>query len=206
MIVGAANELLSAERAREVKSAIADAALIVCQREVPDAAMLEAFKIARAHKTPTLWNPAPVSADFDRDVLAHTDIVFANETETEVLINAKLESLDNFKDAAKRLLTMGPRVAVITLGARGAILAQQHDTNELETTVEHIECPERVKVVDTTGAGDCCVGTFAQQLVAPTFTSHSAALRKAVHVAALSVTRSGINYFTFDELKEQNVF
>ena len=74
MIVFGANEHLSPKRAREVESAIADAALVVCQREVKDAAVLEAFKIARAHKTRTLWNPAPASADLDRDILRFTDI------------------------------------------------------------------------------------------------------------------------------------
>ena len=73
------------------------------------------------------------------------------------------------------------RHVVVTLGARGALMAEGEATREIAT--------EPVEAVDTTGAGDVFCGVFAASLarglaVAP-------ATRGAVRAATLSVTRHG---------------
>lgn len=83
--------------------------------------------------------------------------------------------------AARALLTHGPRLVIVTLGARGALALSRDDA---------AECPGfAVEVVDTTGASD----TFNAAFVRAMFDGESLAgrLRFANAAAALAVTGFG---------------
>jgi pyridoxal/pyridoxine/pyridoxamine kinase len=42
-----------------------------------------------------------------------TDIICTNENEAEFITGLTLSSVDEFKDAAKKMLDMGPRLAIV---------------------------------------------------------------------------------------------
>ena len=83
--------------------------------------------------------------------------------------------------AARVLLNRGCRNVVITLGARGAMLANAAGEVRLAAP--------KVRPVDTVGAGDCFTGWLAVG-IAEGLTMQGA-MARALRAASLSVTRPG---------------
>jgi ribokinase len=119
-------------------------------------------------------NLSPV-AKISPATLAALDVLLVNEHEAAWLLGG--EGLD---DPAK-LLELGPRSAVVTLGARGALVVTADGVTELASP--------RVEAVDTTGAGDAFAGALTAALAEGAELADAAA--RAVRVAAISVTRPG---------------
>jgi ribokinase len=95
--------------------------------------------------------------------------------------------------AARSLLDKGFGTVIVTLGSRGALLTTQADARRIE--------PVPVTPVDTTGAGDAFVGSFARFFADGV--PLEAALKQAARYAADSVTRRGTQkaYASTDEFK-----
>ena len=102
-----------------------------------------------------------------------------NETELELLADQRVETLEETKSAARRLLSQGPATVIVTIGARGAMVVQPTGTEQIRGFAVHAE--------DTTGAGDAFIGSLA------VFLAEELPLLDAVNranaAAALSVTR-----------------
>jgi ribokinase len=160
---------------------IRSAGVFVTQLEQPIDAALRALEIARAAGVTTILNPAP-AAELPDSLFALSDYITPNETEAEGLTGMKVESLDDARRAADRLLAKGVGAAVITLGEKGALF---HDA----ASSEHVPAITVGDVVETTGAGDAFNGGLAVALsrgLAPLD-----AVRFANAVAGISVTRPG---------------
>jgi ribokinase len=179
-IAPGANAALSADDVQAARSAIAAADVVVCQLEVPVAAAIAAFRIARAAGVTTIFNPAPASAVPD-EVWQLTDVATPNETEAELLTGIRTGDDAQALSAARALLAKGARAAILTLGTRGSLVVTPGGSERI--------MPVTVAAVDTTGAGDAYVGTLAVCLGAGL--SLVDAARRANLVAALSVTRPG---------------
>lgn len=145
------------------------ARVVLTQLEVPLAAVESALSAGRAAGAITVLNPAPVQP-IDAGILQWCDIVVPNEHEVELL------------GGVARLLALGARAVVVTMGSRGAEL------HTADAPVVHIE-PFSVVPVDTTGAGDTFNGSLCARLAAgddlPT------ALRFASAAGALCTTAAG---------------
>ena len=135
-----------------------------------------AFASARRAGALTVFNPAP-AAPVEPDVLAHVDWLVANESEFTLLFGS--DPTGKAVAAAADEWRCG---VVVTLGAAGALVAA---TTEPAASVP----APAVTAVDTTGAGDAFVGTFAVGLAAG-LTPHEAARLGCVS-GALSVQRHG---------------
>lgn len=160
---------------------IRSAGVFVTQLEQPIEAALRAMEIAREAGVATILNPAPAAELPDR-IYALSDYLTPNETETEELTGLKVESVDDARRAADRLLAMGVGTAVITLGEKGALLHTKGQS-------EHVPAVAAGPVVETTGAGDAFNGGFAAALARGE--SPPDAVRFACAVAGISVTRPG---------------
>lgn len=156
--------------------------IVVAQNEVPEAVIVAAFGAARAKGARTLLNPAPMRA-LSRELLSLTDIVVLNEIEIGQAIDAAVavDDLAAVARAAQKLAACGPSGVVVTLGSAGALALEDGKRHRVEGLP--------VRVVDTTGAGDCFVGAMAASLACGK--NFAAALRCANRAAALSVTRAG---------------
>ncbi|KAI6222868.1 Ribokinase [Aphelenchoides fujianensis] len=203
VVTRGANEELTVQKAREMEDDIAAARLLMCQSEVPEAANLEAFRLARKHGVKTFFNPAPGNRDMDRSILEFTDIICMNETETDLIVQNTCKSMDDFKEAAKRILELGPSMAIVTLGKEGVLVAGR---SENDVKLSHVQAT-KTDVVDTTGAGDCFCGALAFLLVNFPDMSGLDAVKKAAEIAALSVTKRGCqpSYPTADEAKQKGI-
>jgi ribokinase len=158
------------------------ARVLAASLEVPVPVVEHAVAMAAASGARAVVNLAP-AARLSPAALSTVDPLVVNEHEAGWLAG----STD-----PRRLLDLGPRSVVITLGARGAVLADG-------TGVHEIPAPS-VKPVDTTGAGDAFTGALAVGLASGQDLVRAAEL--AVRVAAVSVTRRGAqpSYPTLAEL------
>jgi ribokinase len=180
VVVPGANDGLSPGDVQAARDVILASDSVVCQLEVPVEATLEAFRIARSGSVRTILNPAPV-ARLPDELLQLADICAPNETETELLTGRSVRTLVDAENAAKKLLVRGPKVVILTLGERGALVVT-------ETSVAHVPAV-KVNAVDPTGAGDAFIGSLAVFL-GEGLSLHDA-VQRANAVAALSVTRIG---------------
>lgn len=152
--------------------------VLLAQLEVPLPTVEAAF--AAAPKALKILNPAPAQ-ELSAGLLAATDVIVPNETETEVLTGILPDTDQNRRHAADALRAKGVGTVVITLGARGCYAFD--GSQELRLPAAEVE------VVDTTAAGDAFCGALA--LAFQQRKSLSQALSFATAVAGLSVSRAG---------------
>lgn len=192
LVVPGANHELSPNDVRQAELAIQSADILLCQLEVPLAAILEAFRIAKAAGVRTVLNPAPATSLPD-ELLRLSDLCIPNELEIEQLTNRPATTLEQATQAGRALLDRGPSVVIVTCGDRGAIIFQSD-------RVDHVPAIS-VNAVDSSGAGDAFIGSLA------VFYSEGLPLpdsvHRANHVAAHSVTRLGTqaSFPTFAEME-----
>jgi ribokinase len=156
VVVPGANALVSAEDVAAAKLAKRDVA--VSQFEIPQATIAAFFKRARAAGAITILNPAPAMA-CSPELLELVDIMILNETELGFLAGVALTDTDapaRFIEATRRLPIGADKTICVTLGKRGVLA--------LEGGEPSLIAGRAVKVMDTTGAGDCFVGALAAQL------------------------------------------
>jgi ribokinase len=153
---------------------------IILQFEIPLETVYHTIRFARAHNIRCIVNPAPaVPANLAE--LAGADYFIPNETEAEQLTGLPVRSEAEAVTCAAALLAKGFRRVVITLGARGSLLADASGHTHVP--------PFPVTPTDTTGAGDAFIGSLAVFLAEGV--PQQGALARANLYAALSTARIG---------------
>lgn len=159
---------------------IASSKVLLTQLEIPLATVERGVAIARRHGVPVILNAAPAQR-LSRKLLENVDVVVANRIEASVLTGIHVNDVSSAVRAGKRLLAMGVRYAVVTLGRRGAVTVDKKETVHLRGV--------KVKAVDATGAGDAFCGALAYGLVRGIKIHDAAEL--ANNAAALTTTKVG---------------
>ncbi|WP_341779155.1 ribokinase [Levilactobacillus sp. HBUAS70063] len=180
IIKGANNELTPAVLDTHL-DLIQNTKLIVLQQEVPLATNYHAIDLANQYGVPVLLNPAPANSELDLEHVRQVDFFSPNETELATLTGLPTESMDEISRAAQRLVDMGVKNVLVTIGSRG-VLWVSATTSQLIDAV-------KVEAVDTTGAGDAFIGSFAHYFAQGDTVPQ--ALRHANEYAAITVTRRG---------------
>jgi ribokinase len=140
--------------------------ILLLQNET--SAQIDAARFARARGLRVIYSAAPFQLEAVRAVLPEVSMLVMNAGEAAELRAAFGE--------------MPPLDTIITRGAEGA--------EWLSPGAEPLFVPSfRVTPVDTTGAGDCFIGTLAAALDGGA--ERPAAMRRAAAAAALQVTRAG---------------
>jgi ribokinase len=152
LVVMGANGKVMPEDVDAAGDVLRAADCIVLQLEVPVETVYYTLRFARQHGIRSILNPAPGQA-LDLAEVANADYVIPNETEAEALSGMAVGSLNDARSCAVSLLRSGLRRVIITLGENGALFASQEN-------MLHV-APHRVRPVDTTGAGDAFIGSFA---------------------------------------------
>lgn len=131
--------------------------IVVLQAEVPSHTNTEVLAWARSFGARVLLNLAP-ARDTDPAAMSHIDILVVNETEAGLTLGLPAPATPTEAiGVARALRGMGPRHVVVTLGALGAAWASGAE-------VGHCPAVNLGEAVDTTGAGDACVGALAAAL------------------------------------------
>ena len=180
MVVKGANDRLSPEDVDAARSLLLKADTIILQFEIPLRTVYYTVQFARANGIRCIVNPAPAQpVDFKE--LAAADYFIPNETEAEAITGMPVKSVEQAKLCAAFLLRQGVRRVVITLGEHGSLVAGPDKTVFIPAF--------KVQAVDTTGAGDAFIGSFAVFLSEGL--AEEEALRRANLYAALSTTKVG---------------
>lgn len=180
VLAAGANHALDVAHIDAAAAVIEGAAVLVCQLETPLAVVERAVAIAHAASVPVLLNPAPAQALPDT-LLQRLNWLVPNEGEAALLAGGAAGPVADAAALAQALHRRGASTVLVTLGARGVMLADARGSTHHPAVPAH--------AIDTTGAGDCFVGAlaaaFAQGL------SLAAALQLAQRAAAYSVARPG---------------
>jgi ribokinase len=148
------------------------------------------IEFARKHKIRCILNPAPAQP-VDLGALKDLDYFVPNETEAETITGSPVKSVEDAKKCAEKLVAGGIRRVIITLGANGSLLASRDGS-------EHVP-PFAVNAVDSTGAGDAFIGSFAVFLGEGV--PEKEAVRRANLYAGLSTTGVGTQKSFYDRAR-----
>jgi ribokinase len=179
-VVKGANDALKPADVDEASDLLKSVDCIVLQFEIPIDTVYYAIEFARKNGIRCILNPAPAQP-IDLKALKDLDYFIPNESEAETIVGTAVKTVDDARKCAGELLAAGIRRVIITLGANGSLLASAEH-------VEHV-APYTVKSVDSTGAGDAFIGSFAVFLGEGV--PEKEAVRRANLYAALSTTGVG---------------
>lgn len=164
----------------KLEDLIKESDIIVTQLEMRYDIAAHLAKLAKKHGKKFILNPAP-AREIDDEVISSCYIMTPNETELGIIINRKIETMDEYIEGAKVLLEKGCQNVIVTLGTVGSLLVNK-DGHKLVPAF-------KVKAVDTVGAGDSFTGSLSAML--DQGREMLDAMQIATAVAALEVQRKG---------------
>ena len=187
LVVKGANDALKPADVDAAADMLKTADCIVLQFEIPMATVYHTIAFARKHGIRCILNPAPGQA-VDMRELTGLDYFVPNESEAETITGIAIRNLDDARRCAGKLVGDGIRRVIITLGSKGSLLAGRDLS-------EHVPAFP-VKSIDSTGAGDAFIGSFAVFLAegAP----EQEGVRRANLYAGLSTTGVGTQKSFYD--------
>jgi ribokinase len=180
VVAPGANQKLSPQDVQEARATIVSSGALVAQLEVPLETVEFAARLAHESGVPFILNPAPAQK-LDAELLGMVDVLTPNETEAGTLTGAEVTDEDSARAAACELLERGVKSVVLTMGAKGFLLARDEKAEFVPAI--------KVDAVDATAAGDAFTGALAVGLAKGERLFDAAAF--ANYVAALSVTKMG---------------
>lgn len=142
----------------------------------------------------TILNPSPARNDLPNEMFQNTDLICLNESEVEIITGLNVEKdLDLAKKASKLLQEKGIKEVIITLGSKGACYMSE------KGEFSHYEA-EKVKPKDTTGAGDCFLGSLAYFISCKVPIPDG--IKIAQYIASIAIQKEGAQhkYPTRDDL------
>lgn len=182
VVAGGANMEFTPADLAPARAALAGAAVLLLQLEIPLDVVLAAAAITRAGGGRVILDPAPApAAGLPDAVLAAADLVTPNETETELLTGLRPTTPGEAAIAAEKLIARGVGGAIIKLGARGVYFHSPEGSGFVP--------PFKVTAIDTVAAGDSFNGGLAVALAAGKTLADS--VRFAAACGALATTKPG---------------
>ena len=179
VITGAPSTLTISEINKHINT-IKKSKIFLTQLEIPKEVTLYCLKTAKENNVLTILNPAPAS-EISKEFFNYIDYFTPNETEAEFYTGIKITNEKEAKEASIKLLTLGLKKIIITLGEKGLFYSDGNEDIYLKATP--------VKAIDTTGAGDAFNGGLAYALSQNKSIKDS--LNLANQVAGLSTLKLG---------------
>jgi len=190
LVVKGANDALKPADVDAAAETLKAADCIVLQFEIPLETVYYTIAFARKYGIRCIVNPAPGQA-VDMRALLDLDYFIPNESEAETITGLAVKNVEDAKKCAQGLVAEGIRKVIITLGANGSLLAGRGIS-------EHVP-PFAVKSIDSTGAGDAFIGSFAVFLAEGV--PEEEAVRRANLYAGLSTTGIGTQKSFYDRAR-----
>ena len=209
-----ANEKLAADFVTGQGAPFASARVLLMQLESPIAAVRAAVAAAASHEALRILNPAPFDATLDESLLRQCELLTPNETEFALL----LQQFAGVSIAAGHVADMGdselhalcrklPVASIIvTLGKRGCFVSHAETSGTLHDTEACYRIQaEKVRTIDSTGAGDAFNGALAAALLRWPRAPLRQCVVHAGRAAALSTEGAGAaaSMVTFEDVVER---
>lgn len=180
VVAPGSNSTLSVVDIDANKHVLQHADIIIMQLEIPVQTVAYVAQLAKAFDKKVILNPAPAALLPD-EVYDKLFLITPNEVETEMLSGIKLQSENDYKNAALYFNKKGVQHVIFTLGNKGAYINCEAFTGIIPSS--------KVNAVDTTAAGDVFNGALGVALAEGK--DMRTAVRFACQAAAISVTRNG---------------
>ncbi len=190
LVVKGANDALKPADVDAAAETLKSVDCIVLQFEIPVATVYYTIAFARKHGIRCILNPAPAQP-VDLTALKDLDYFVPNESEAETITGSSVKNIEDAKKCAEKLVAGGIRRVIITLGANGSLLASRDGSEH----VPHFA----VNSIDSTGAGDAFIGSFAVFLAEGV--PEKEAVRRANLYAGLSTTGVGTQKSFYDRAR-----
>ena len=179
-VITGAPSTLSIDELNKNIDKIKNSKIFLTQLEIPKDVTLHSLKIAKENNVLTILNPAPAS-EISKEFFNYIDYFTPNETEAEFYTGIKITNEKQANEASIKLLNLGLKKVIITLGEKGLFYSDGNEDIYLKATP--------VKAIDTTGAGDAFNGGLAYALSKNKSIKESLSL--ANQVAGLSTLKLG---------------
>ena len=179
VVPGASASLDPARTSDAVAKLVGPGSVLLTQLELPLAVVEKACLAARDKGARIVLNLSPAQTVVS-SVLAMCDPLIVNSVEAAALAGSKCDSIHDAMDVAT-LLTSRCKSVVVTLGSNGAVIADGSPARQFPA--------QKVKVADTTGAGDSFAGALAASLVGGS--SLDDAVKSGILASALTVQHVG---------------
>ncbi|MDE2429398.1 MAG: ribokinase [Burkholderiales bacterium] len=180
VLAAGANATVSTMQIEAASASIAAASLLLCQLETPLESVVRAIEIARQHGVQVVLNPAPAQ-DLSNALLNQVNYLIVNETEAAQLSGVAVTDQGSAETASQKLLQRGVGTVLLTMGEHGVLITESSGSQYIPAV--------KVKVVDTTAAGDTFVGAFAVGIANGLSVFNASC--EAQFAAALTVTQLG---------------
>jgi len=190
IVVKGANDTLKPADIDSAVDILKNVDCIVLQFEIPLETVYYTIKFAKKNGIRCILNPAPAHP-IDHKAMPDLDCLVPNESEAEAITGLPVRNLDEAKKCARQLLSSGVRRVIITLGANGSLLAGADG-------MQHVPAFP-MKSIDSTGAGDAFIGSFATFLGEGL--SEQDAIKRANLYAGLSTTGVGTQKSFYDRAR-----
>lgn len=152
LVVKGANDALKPADVDAAAETLKSVDCIVLQFEIPIETVYYTIQFAHKHGIRCILNPAPAQA-VEVAALKNLDYFVPNESEAESITGMPVRNVEDARKCAEKLVAGGVKRVIITLGANGSLLA-------CSGACDHV-APFAVNSVDSTGAGDAFIGSFA---------------------------------------------
>src|SRR5450432_3437794 len=159
IVAPGANSKLSPKDIDAAESLIESASVVIMQLEIPHETVLHAIAMCQRLGVYSILDPAPAKAKLPRAMMG-VDVFAPNQSEAQILSGVnireqvKRKGIVDPKQLGMDLLARGAKSVVLKLGAKGSILLER------DGTIRRFK-PFKVKVVDTTAAGDAFLAALA---------------------------------------------
>jgi ribokinase len=182
-VIPGANGTLTPQDLDACLPQLRSAGIILTQLETPLETVEHLCDLAQQLQVPLMLDPAPARA-LSRKILRQVTYLTPNETEACALRGIPPRDLNQAaaRECAEDLLAKGPANVIIKMGGRGAFVATRDGLRRMVPSF-------KVKVVDSTAAGDAFNGGMAVALMRGMAIDQ--AVRFAAAVAGVAVTRAG---------------
>jgi len=150
-----ANGSLSVNDLKRLERHWSGVGVFVTQLEISLETVERGLRTAKDQGALTLLNPSP-PIPLASHILSTVDFIVPNEVEAQLLTGIKWKGDREIRKMANRLLDMGAKNVIITLGPKGLFFKNRNEELWMKAF--------RVNVVDTTAAGDAFLGGLATSL------------------------------------------
>lgn len=179
LVVSGANSQVDKEYIDRHMDIIKESDILVVQLEIPVETVKYVLMKAKEFGKMTILNPAP-AIQLDELIIKNSDIIIPNESELGVITGMKVDTKEEIKLAAEKLLELNVSNLIVTLGSKGCL--------HLNKEKSEFHSAYRVKAIDTTAAGDSFIGGFVRAYEKDNIGD---AIEFATKVSAIAVTRRG---------------
>ena len=170
-----------------------EGSLLVVDYEVPPFVVEHAIAAARACNLPVILDPSPPER-VDEALLSKVDYIVPDASESEELTNILPDSVENALKAARKLVQLGVKHALVKLEDGGCVATDGE-------TALHVP-PLSLEVVDTTGAGDAFAGALAVAVLEKRSLKDAACFATAASLAAVTTYGSQPAYPSRERLEQ----